>query len=50
MKEKPSPREIVKQLSVITEKWDKVLETPRNFIIKLEKKQSNVPEDEINGE
>jgi len=40
MKEKPSPRELLKQLTVITEKWNHVIDTPRNFIIKLEKKQS----------
>lgn len=50
MKDKPSPREIIKQLNVITEKWNTVLDTPRNFIIKLEKKQSNVPDEEMNGE
>jgi len=38
MKEKPTAREIIKQLSVINDKWRHVVDTPKNFIIKLEKK------------
>ena len=39
MQDAPQPRELIKQLTVISESWEKIANASRNFNMKLERKQ-----------
>ena len=41
MQEQPAPRELIKQLMVITDSWESISTSVRNFNMKLERKQKS---------